>query len=406
MNLSKSNNNAIRLGIKKLKPLTPPKDTTYPLFRKNNTIKNNTPAMNQIPILLRYKFNNNINNNSSTNISTTSFRKIFNILKENNSKKNFSNIFRFLLDEPSDVEKKSDKNLKSNEEMKIKFFIRQREGLKGEHISENVLNIYKDTPVNKSFLNLKNKFFNRNKINKDEKKSFNKKKEKKFFRKKFYRNSSQNFLMGNKFNTFNKLNIKNIKDFLNKSKENKQKNDPLFFPKLINSISTKNKNQKNIINEFSYSKGENIIKNNNNKIPVKKDIGAKNNDIFKKICNKIAKKRAKMLTKSLFDIQNDNDPYEIIYEKSAENKVNNQILFNNSNLDRFIKVEKTNKKGFNADDIINSVNHIKNYNDNTEYILKKLKQTREPRAVKVKNFSHSTLEKYNNLFRSNFGLPS
>ena len=69
-------------------------------------------------------------------------------------------------------------------------------------------------------------------------------------------------------------------------------------------------------------------------------------------------------------------------------------------------MDKINKKGYNEDDIINNVYKLKKFNDNTEFILKKLRHTRVPRVVKINNFSHSTLVKYNNLHRSNFGLPS
>ena len=177
-----------------------------------------------------------------------------------------------------------------------------------------------------------------------------------------------------------------------------------FFSKNINH------NQKRI-NEINYLCKENenksklFIKYRKSK-PYNKDIADKNYQIFKKIFKNRAKRNAKLFSKSLIDIQDDNEDYESIYEKESENNIKNKIYFNKNNLERLIKVDKTNKKGYNEDDIINNVYKLKKFNDNTEFILKKLRHTRVPKAVKINNFSHSTLVKYNNLHRSNFGLPS
>ena len=185
----------------------------------------------------------------------------------------------------------------------------------------------------------------------------------------------------------------------------------------LNSISTKNKRQDPLIQEYNYyneSKKPSLYLNNKKIIKQKKEEiskiierSNKTSELFKKIFKKSAKKHAKIFSKSLFDIQYDNDPYETVNKNNSKSNFVGEIYFNNHNLDRLIKVEKTNKKGFNDEDIINNIYKIKDYNQNAETILKRLKRTNAlPRSVKINNFSHSTIIKYKNLHRSNFGLPN
>ena len=53
--------------------------------------------------------------------------------------------------------------MKSNIEMRKRFYIRSREGLKKESESESVLNIYNDSPSSKYLYNINNKTLSKNK---------------------------------------------------------------------------------------------------------------------------------------------------------------------------------------------------------------------------------------------------
>ena len=386
MNLNNSNNN-LGIRIKKLRILTQPKNVPNPFL----SIKYKTPTINQMPFLLKNTSDN------STNMTTIPFKKkLLYFLKGNKSLKSFANITKYLFDEQNESE------IKNNYEMRNKFYIRQREGLKSESSSENILNMISDTPSSLLHINLNNKCSLGNKYhNYNEENTKNN--EGHYFKRKIFRNRSENYLLSNKIKKGNKI---NIIDILNKIKENKEKKYSSFIIPKLNSIPIKKNYKEQIgINEYNYNKN-NRFNYKYRKLKQKmKDIGDKNYGIFKKICRKRAIKNAELFSKSLIDIQNDNEPYEPIYEKESENNIRHKLYFHNNNLDRIIKVEKTNKKGFNEDDIINNVINVKKFNENTEFIIKKLKQTRAPRAIKLNNFSRSTIIKYNILHRSNFGLP-
>ena len=386
MNLNNSNNN-LGIRIKKLRILTQPKNVPNPFL----SIKYKTPTINQMPFLLKNTSDN------STNMTTIPFKKkLLYLLKGNKSLKSFSNISKYLFDEQNESE------IKNNYEMRNKFYIRQREGLKSESTSENILNMISDTPSSLLHINLNNKSSLGNKYhNYNEENTKNN--EGHYFKRKIFRNRSENYLLNNKIKKGNKI---NILDILNKTKENKEKKYSSFIIPKLNNISIKKNYKEQIgINEYNYDKNSRFNYKYRKLKQKMKDIGDKNYGIFKKICRKRAIKNAELFSKSLIDIQNDNEPYEPIYEKESENNIRHKLYFHNNNLDRIIKVEKTNKKGFNEDDIINNAINVKKFNENTEFIIKKLKHTRAPRAIKLNNFSRSTIIKYNILHRSNFGLP-
>ena len=93
----------------------------------------------------------------------------------------------------------------------------------------------------------------------------------------------------------------------------------------LNSISTKNKRQDPLIQEYNYyneNKKPSLYLNNKKIIKQKKEEiskiierSNKTSELFKKIFKKSAKKHAKIFSKSLFDIQYDNDPYETVNKK-------------------------------------------------------------------------------------------
>ena len=387
MNLNNSNNN-LGIRIKKLRILTQPKNVPNPFL----SIKYKTPTINQMPFLLKNTSDN------STNMTTIPFKKkLLYLLKGNKSLKSFANISKYLFDE------QNESDIKNNFEMRNKFYIRQREGLKSESTSENILNMISDTPSSLLHINLNNKSSLGNKYHNYNEENTKNNEGHYFKRKILFRNRSENSLLSNKIKKGNKI---NIIDILNKTKENKEKKYSSFIIPELNNIPIKKNYKEQIgINEYNYDKNSRFNYKYRKLKQKMKDIGDKNYGIFKKICRKRAIKNAELFSKSLIDIQNDNEPYEPIYEKESENNIRHKLYFHNNNLDRIIKVEKTNKKGFNEDDIINNVINVKKFNENTEFIIKKLKHTRAPRSIKLNNFSRSTIIKYNILHRSNFGLP-
>ena len=387
MNLNNSNNN-LGIRIKKLRILTQPKNVPNPFL----SIKYKTPTINQMPFLLKNTSDN------STNMTTIPFKKkLLYLLKGNKSLKSFTNITKYLFDE------QNESDIKNNCEMRNKFYIRQREGLKSESTSENILNMISDTPSSLLHINLNNKSSLGNKYHNYNEENTKNNEGHYFKRKILFRNRSENSLLNNKIKKGNKI---NILDILNKTKENKEKKYSSFIIPKLNSIPIKKNYKEQIgINEYNYEKNSRFNYKYRKLKQKMKDIGDKNYNIFKKICRKRAIKNAELFSKSLIDIQNDNEPYEPIYEKESENNIRHKLYFHNNNLDRIIKVEKTNKKGFNEDDIINNAINVKKFNENTEFTIKKLKHTRAPRSIKLNNFSRSTIIKYNILHRSNFGLP-
>ena len=158
MNLNKTNNDPIDKKIKKLK-ISSIQKNFFSNSQKNIFTKNKTPTLKKIPFLLKETSQNN-NNNVSKNPFN---KKLLSIIKGKKSLKNISNIYKYIFEEPNEKEIKKDKNMKSNIEMRKRFYIRSREGLKKESESESVLNIYNDSPSSKYLYNINNKTLSKNK---------------------------------------------------------------------------------------------------------------------------------------------------------------------------------------------------------------------------------------------------
>ena len=158
MNLNKANNDPIDKKIKKLK-ISSIQKNFFSNSQKNIFTKNKTPTLKKIPFLLKETSQNN-NNNVSKNPFN---KKLLSIIKRKKSLKNISNIYKYIFEEPNEKEIKKDKNMKSNIEMRKRFYIRSREGLKKESESESVLNIYNDSPSSKYLYNINNKTLSKNK---------------------------------------------------------------------------------------------------------------------------------------------------------------------------------------------------------------------------------------------------
>ena len=158
MNLNKANNDPIDKKIKKLK-ISSIQKNFFSNSQKNIFTKNKTPTLKKIPFLLKETSQNN-NNNVSKNPFN---KKLLSIIKGKKSLKNISNIYKYIFEEPNEKEIKKDKNIKSNIEMRKRFYIRSREGLKKESESESVLNIYNDSPSSKYLYNINNKTLSKNK---------------------------------------------------------------------------------------------------------------------------------------------------------------------------------------------------------------------------------------------------
>ena len=144
--------------IKKLK-ISSIQKNFFSNSQKNIFTKNKTPTLKKIPFLLKETSQNN-NNNVSKNPFN---KKLLSIIKGKKSLKNISNIYKYIFEEPNEKEIKKDKNMKSNIEMRKRFYIRSREGLKKESESESVLNIYNDSPSSKYLYNINNKTLSKNK---------------------------------------------------------------------------------------------------------------------------------------------------------------------------------------------------------------------------------------------------
>ena len=158
MNLNKANNDPIDKKIKKLK-ISSIQKNFFSNSQKNIFTKNKTPTLKKIPFLLKETSQNN-NNNVSKNPFN---KKLLSIIKGKKSLKNISNIYKYIFEEPNEKEIKKDKNMKSNIEMRKRFYLRSREGLKKESESESVLNIYNDSPSSKYLYNINNKTLTKNK---------------------------------------------------------------------------------------------------------------------------------------------------------------------------------------------------------------------------------------------------
>lgn len=158
MNLNKANNDPIDKKIKKLK-ISSIQKNFFSNSQKNIFTKNKTPTLKKIPFLLKETSQNNNNNKSKNPFN----KKLLSIIKGKKSLKNISNIYKYIFEEPNEKEIKKDKNMKSNIEMRKRFYIRSREGLKKESESESVLNIYNDSPSSKYLYNINNKTLSKNK---------------------------------------------------------------------------------------------------------------------------------------------------------------------------------------------------------------------------------------------------
>ena len=191
MNLNKANNEKIDKKIKKLK-ISSIQKNFFSNSQKNIFTKNKTPTLKKIPFLLKETSQNN-NNNVSKNPFN---KKLLSIIKGKKSLKNISNIYKYIFEEPNEKEIKKDKNIKSNIEMRKRFYIRSREGLKKESESESVINIYNDSPSSKYLYNINNKTLSKNKNRiYEEDKSIN---EYDLIKNKFNRNSSEDSKLNKK----------------------------------------------------------------------------------------------------------------------------------------------------------------------------------------------------------------
>ena len=368
------------MKIKKLKILNLSKAKSF--SQQNFFTKIKTPIINKIPFLL----NKSPNNASFQHMQNNQIKnKILSLIQRKKSDKNFLNLSRYLNDEPYN------KNIKSKIEMKHKNNIRNREEIKFESDSDSMF--LNDTPSNNFFRNIRDKsLYEYQKVEDDS--SFL---QKNILDKKFHKNFLDNNSFKNMIQTSSKINIKNL---LNKSNKNKQENNKSDFIRTkLNIISTKNRQKE--IKEYDYYDENNKINIKYEKPKIKK-FGNKNYEIFNKIFKKRPKKQPRLFSKSLFDIQCENEKYEQKNEKDKKIILIDKIYFNKNNLSSLIKLDKNKKKKIIDDEIIESFNKIKNFNDNEEFILKKIKQNYNSKSSKHKSFSNSTNNKYKDKFKKNF----
>ena len=381
MNLYKSKK-FFGMKIKKLKILSLSKTKSF--SQQNFFSKNKTP--NKIPFLLK-KIPNEEN---SHYIQKNPIKnKLLSIIKQKKSQKSFLNLSRYLNDESYISNINHNKNINSKLEMKKKSNIRNREELKFESDSDSIL--LDDTPANNFFRNIRDKSLYKYQNVEDDSSFF----KKDIFKKKFHKNASNNTSFKNMINN-NKINLKKIIEHYINKKEN---NSSEFIKTKLNIISTKHRQKE--IKEYDYY-------NENNKFNIKYekpkivDFGDKNYELFNKIFKKRPKKHSRKFSKSLFDIQFENEKNEPIKEGETRNILLDKIYFNRDYLNDLFKVEKSNKKKIIDEELIDSFNKIKNFNDNEEFILKKIKRKYNSKSSKHKSFSNPTNNKYKDKFKKNF----
>lgn len=330
MNLYKSKN-IFGIKLKKLKILnsTKAKSFSQKHFFSSKT-KNKTPNQNKIPYLLK-----KIPNNENIIPKIPTKYELLSIIQKKKSKKNFFNLSRYLHDEPSKVDLNYNNNIESD--------------------SESALNILNETPLNNFVRNLKNKcLYKYQNIEDDSSLS-----KRNIFKKKFKKNSLNNSLFKNIVKNSSKINIKNI---LYNYKNNYEKNKSEFIKNKLNIIPTKKKSKEpKEIKAYDYYE-ENNKYNIKYEKPKIKHIDKTNLELFNKILKKRPKRHSRRFSKSLFDIQYENEKFHNINEYKDKN------YFNKNNSIGLIKHERI-KNG----DLIESFNKIKNFNDNEEFILEKLK---------------------------------
>lgn len=331
MNLYKYKN-IFGIKLKKLKILNSTKAKSFSQkdFFSYKT-KNKTPIQNKIHFLLK-----KIPNNENIIPKIPTKNELLSIIQKKKSKKNFLNLSRYLYDEPSKVDLNYNRN-------------------NIESDSESALNILNKTPLNNFVKNIKNKsLYKYQNIEDDSLLS-----KRNIFKKKFKKNSLNNSLFKNIVKNSNKINIKNI---LYNYKNNEEKNKSEFIMNKLNIIPTKKKSKEpKEIKAYDYYE-ENNKYNTKYEKPKIKPINKKNFELFDKILKRRPKRHSRRFSKSLFDIQHENEKYDPIYERNFKN------FFNKNNLIGLNKHERI-KNG----DLIDSFNKIKNFNDNEEFILKKLK---------------------------------
>ena len=382
MNLYKSKK-FFGMKIKKLKILSLSKTKSF--SQQNFFSKSKTP--NKIPFLLK-KIPNEEN---SHYIQKNPIKnKLLSIIKQKKSQKSFLNLSRYLNDESYISNMNHNKNINSKIEMRNKFNMRNREELKFESDSDSIL--LDDTPANNFFRNIRDKSLYKYQNVEDDSSFF----KKDIFKKKFHKNASSNTSFKNMINNNNKINLKKIiEHYINKKENNRSE----FIKTKLNIISTKHRQKE--IKEYDYY-------NENNKFNIKYekpkivDFGDKNYELFNKIFKKRPKKHSRKFSKSLFDIQFENEKNEPIKEGETRNILLDKIYFNRDYLNDLFKVEKSNKKKIIDEELIDSFNKIKNFNDNEEFILKKIKQNYNSKSSKHKSFSNSTNNKFKDKFKKNF----
>jgi len=283
--------------------------------------------------------------------------------------------------------------LKTSREMSIKFYIRNREAIKGIGKSNDLYSGFIKDPkkiINKILLDYKNiKKYDREDLIFD-KTNYERNIE--------YIENKEKIQKGKKIKEiilFDKLkevrkNIYNKKPYF---KENQSKSYSLLNTSSINHKSKlKEEKKPSLKNIFEYEdklekKVNNCIKNNK-KLMLKK---IKNNSI--RFCNSID--HINFICK----------PYEPINEETSKINLKRNNFFNIQNLERISKIKTIIRNGFDIDDFECNGKYIKEFSKEYDLIADKALSGYLPKFAKKANFHNKTLLKYNNLNGKYFGFP-
>ena len=330
-------------------------------------------------------------------------KQIFDVMRKNsninNSAKKIIKNYSCKVYLKQEEKKKLSETMKISDEMAIKFYLRNREAMKGIGKTNTLYSgVIKDPRKlrNKIMLDYKNVMdYNEedilaNKIN--------------------YERNLEYF--GNQYKIKENQTCQDIKQFY------KLKNREINFNSLCKPVSCKKLNihRKKYITSL---KNYHNFKNNNSLILENSTSGYLNSSTLeentrksKKAIRKFLKKKIKnkseKFCRAISEISEVYGPFERIDEEMIRKNLNKKIFINKSNVGRVIKMMDIINKGFDVDNEEEDANTIKkNFKLKNDQDKKTIKATLSdlPKLLKNNNFNKSTIKRFNQLQGKNFGFP-
>ena len=345
----------------------------------------------------------NHNNKYSKKYKDPLIKQIFNIMSRNTnlnySAKKIMRNYSSKIYLKQNEKKKLNKTMKVSDEMAKKFYIKNREAMKGIGKTNGLFSgVIKDPRKlrNKIMLDYKNV------MDYDEEDLLNNKLN--------YERNLEYF--GNQYKIRENQTTQNIKQFY------KLKNREVSFNSLSKPISCKKfkirkstyvtslKNFRNFGNKTSL-----ILENTTScclNSSMLEDNTKKSKMIIKKILNKKIKNKSETFCQAINEISEIYGPFQFIDEEMIKKNLNQKIYINKPNVGRIIKMVDIINKGFDVDNIEEGTDAIKkNIKQKNDRSIKTIKATLSdlPKLLKNKNFNKSTIKRFNQLQGKNFGLP-